>query len=85
MAGPAQDPGGRKWYYDHVLVSSAGRNFSQYEEELVARDAFNGRLLWRRPAKAYTFKETGLVVAGFKLGSRTSKVRPVAIGDEAEG
>ncbi len=81
IGGPPQDPGGRKWYYDHVLVSSAGRNFYVYEEEIVARDAFNGRLLWKLPAKAYTFKEAGLTVLGMKVGNRTSKVRPVALGD----
>jgi len=80
IAGPAQDSAGRKWYYDHVLVSSAGRNFYQYENSLVARDAFNGRLLWSRDAKAYVFRETGVTV-GVKFGSRTSKVRPVADGD----
>src|SRR5438270_117269 len=30
IAGPVQDPAGRKWYYDHVLISSAGRNFYIY-------------------------------------------------------
>ncbi len=80
IAGPAQDAGGRKWYYDHVLVSSAGRNFYVYEDQIVARDAFNGRLLWTRAAKAYTFKESGTSGA-LKLGSRTSKVRPVALGN----
>src|ERR1043166_2739856 len=80
VAGPAQDAGGRKWYNDHVLVSSAGRNFYQYENEIAARDSFNGRLLWTRTAKAYTFKETGVTV-GTKFGSRTSKVRPVAAGN----
>ena len=77
IAGPVQDAGGRKWYYDHVLVSSAGRNFYQFDSEIVARDAFNGRLLWRRPAKAQTFTETG-VPGGLKLGTRISKVKPVA-------
>jgi outer membrane protein assembly factor BamB len=76
IAGPAQDAGGRKWYYDHVLVSSRGRNFYVYENEIVARDAFNGRLLWTKESKAATFKEKA---AGG--GTRTSKVRPVAAGE----
>ncbi|MBI5394417.1 MAG: PQQ-binding-like beta-propeller repeat protein [Verrucomicrobia bacterium] len=81
IAGPAQDPGGQKWYYDHVLVSSVGRNFYVYEKEIVARDAFTGRLLWTRAAKAGTFKETGASGAlNLKPGNRTSKVRPVASG-----
>ncbi|MCX6906923.1 MAG: PQQ-binding-like beta-propeller repeat protein [Verrucomicrobia bacterium] len=96
VAGPAQDPGGRKWYYDHVLVTSAGRNFYVYEDEIVARDAFNGLLLWRRAAKACTFKETGVPpvpkpVTGskksgkpivLKPGNRTSKVKPVVQGSQ---
>lgn len=80
VGGPVQDPGGRKWYYDHVLVSAAGRNFYQYESNLVARDSFNGRLLWDRPAVATIFKETGTLF-GLKLGTRLSKVRPVASAD----
>ncbi|MFA7005308.1 MAG: PQQ-binding-like beta-propeller repeat protein [Verrucomicrobiia bacterium] len=94
IAGPPQDAGGQKWYYDHVLVTSAGRNFYVYENEIVARDAFNGRLLWRREAKAYTFKETGVPPVPkpvsnakkggkpivLKPGTRTSKVKPVAQG-----
>ncbi len=86
VAGPAQDPYGKKWYYDHVLVSANGRNFYTYENEMTARDAFNGSLLWKRKIKAYSFRETGVPVPSFlqakaKLGSRTSKVRPVAVGD----
>jgi outer membrane protein assembly factor BamB len=80
IAGPPQDPGGRKWYYDHVLVTSGGRSFYLYEHEMVARDSFNGRLLWRLEAKAHTFGETGASVFP-KPGSRVSKVRPVASGD----
>jgi outer membrane protein assembly factor BamB len=76
IAGPPQDDSGQK-YYDHVMVSAAGRNFYLYDDALAARDAFNGRLLWRREAAAYTFKETG----ASKLATRTSKVRPVAAGD----
>jgi outer membrane protein assembly factor BamB len=95
VAGPPQDPGGRKWYYDHVLVTSAGRNFYVYEDEIVARDSFNGRLLWRRAVKACTFKETGVPPVPqakpaskkgakpivLKPGTRISKVRPVALGE----
>ena len=80
MAGPIQDAGVRPKYYDHVLVSAAGRNFYVYDDAIVARDAFNGRLLWRREAKAPTFKETGTAI-GSKFGTRVSKVRPVAAGD----
>lgn len=80
IAGPAQDAAGRKWYYDHVLVSAHGRNFYVYDDEIVARDAFNGRLLWQRPAKAYTFQEAGSPLF-LKTGTRVSKVRPVAYGD----
>lgn len=80
MAGPAQDAAGRKWYYDHVLVSAHGRNFYIYDDEIVARDAFNGRLLWQRPAQAYTFQEAGSPLF-LKTGTRVSKVRPVAYGD----
>ena len=79
IAGPAQDPGGQKWYYDHVMVSAAGRNFYLYESNLVARDAFNGRLLWSREVKTPIFRETGTFIGlQFKTGNRTSKVRPVA-------
>jgi hypothetical protein len=59
VSGPAQDAGGSKWYYDHVLISAKGRNYYVYEEEITARDAFNGALIWSRPLKAYSFKETG--------------------------
>jgi len=57
VAGPAQDAGGKKWYYDHILVSAGGRNFYDYDEQIVARDAYNGVLLWTRPIKAPVFKE----------------------------
>src|SRR6185369_6475561 len=86
VAGPAQDAGGRKWYYDHILVSANGRNFYDYEEQIVARDAYNGVLLWTRPLKAHAFKESGLPLPPnptpkMKLAGRTSKVRPVASAD----
>jgi outer membrane protein assembly factor BamB len=86
IAGPAQDAGGRKWYYDHVLVSANGRNYYDYDEAVLARDAFNGTLLWIREIKAPKFKEQGLPVPPnptpkMKLATRTSKVRPVASGD----
>jgi outer membrane protein assembly factor BamB len=86
VAGPAQDAGGKKWYYDHTLVSSNGRNFYEYEDSIAARDAYNGILLWTRPIKTHTFKETGVPLPEnptpkMKLGVRTSKVRPVASGD----
>ncbi|RPH43702.1 MAG: class I SAM-dependent methyltransferase, partial [Planctomycetota bacterium] len=42
VAGPPQDAGGKKWYYDHILVSAGGRNFYDYEETILARDAYNG-------------------------------------------
>ena len=77
VAGPVQDAGGRKWYYDHVLVSAAGRSFYLYESNVVARDSFNGRLLWDRAGKATIYKESG-TFSILKLGIRTSKVRPVA-------
>ena len=75
VAGPAQDAGGKKWYYDHVLVSSNGRNYYVFDNSVAARDAFNGRLLWTRDIKTPVFKETSVA------GTRTSKVRPVAVGD----
>ncbi len=86
VAGPPQDPGGRKWYYDHLLLTSNGRNVYVYETSIVARDAWNGAILWTRPFKVYTFKETGLPVPAdppprARLGTRTNKVRPVLLGD----
>ncbi|HEY3324561.1 MAG TPA: PQQ-binding-like beta-propeller repeat protein [Planctomycetota bacterium] len=70
VAGPPQDAYGKKWYYDHVLLTAGGRSFYQYETQLVARDSFNSQLLWTREMKAVIFKEGS-------LGVRTSKVRPV--------
>ncbi len=86
VAGPAQDAGGKKWYYDHSLVSANGRNYYEYDDLLLARDSYNGVLLWTRPFKAHTFKEAGLPLPEkpdpkLRLGVRTSKVRPVASGD----
>ncbi|HXG61771.1 MAG TPA: PQQ-binding-like beta-propeller repeat protein [Planctomycetota bacterium] len=86
VAGPAQDAGGRKWYYDHVFLAAGGRAFYVYEESLVARDAYNGLLLWTRPLKIHTFKERGTTTPSEKnprnlVGSRTTKVRPVVAGD----
>jgi len=86
VAGPAQDAGGKKWYYDHILISANGRNFYDYEDQIVARDAYNGVLLWTRLFKTPAFKESGLPLppnptAKMKVGGRTSKVRPVALGD----
>lgn len=77
IAGPPQDAGGRKWYYDHVLLSSKGRNFYVFDKSIAARDAFNGRLLWTLDAPAATFKENAIP----GTGKRVSKVRPVADGD----
>ncbi|HEX7900532.1 MAG TPA: PQQ-binding-like beta-propeller repeat protein, partial [Planctomycetota bacterium] len=90
IAGPAQDDGGRKWYYDHILVSSGGRNIYATEEGLVARDASNGLLLWSRAFKAPAVKEKGLPLPldapvdpkkPLKLGQRATRVRPVLRGD----
>jgi outer membrane protein assembly factor BamB len=86
VAGPPQDAGGRKWYYDHVLVSSNGRNFYDYDDVVVARDAYNGILLWTRELKVPVFKEKGLPLPAnpnpkWKQAARPSKVRPVADGD----
>jgi len=82
VAGPAEDAGGRKWYYDHLMVSSAGRNFYVFDDSIAARDAFNGRLLWTKDIKTPTLKETGLpVIIKEKIvpaSFRTFKVRPVA-------
>jgi outer membrane protein assembly factor BamB len=75
VAGPAQDAGGKKWYYDHVLVSSNGRNYYVFDASIAARDSFNGRLLWTREIKTPIFKEASVA------GTRTSKVRPVAVGN----
>ncbi|HLH27874.1 MAG TPA: PQQ-binding-like beta-propeller repeat protein, partial [Acidimicrobiales bacterium] len=71
---------------DHVLVSANGRNFYDYEDLILARDAYNGVLLWSRTFKTPSFKESGLPLPPnptprMKLGGRTSKVRPVASGD----
>jgi len=86
VAGPAQDAAGRQFYYDHVLVSALGRNFYMDDEGITARDAFNGLWLWERPFKAQRFREAGTAVPSYlefkaRLGSRTSKVRPVAAGE----
>jgi outer membrane protein assembly factor BamB len=86
VAGPAQDAGGRKWYYDHTMVSSNGRNFYEFDDSIAARDAYNGILLWSRPIQLNVFRETGVPLPEnptpkMKLGVRTSKVRPVAWGD----
>ncbi|MEI7728467.1 MAG: PQQ-binding-like beta-propeller repeat protein [Verrucomicrobiota bacterium] len=75
IGGPPQDDGGRKWYYDHVLLTAQGRNLYVFDDEIVARDSFNGRLLWTKPVKAVSFKETGTPLFA-KVGFRTSKVRP---------
>ncbi len=88
IAGPPQDEGGRKWYYDHILVSARGRNIYITDEGLVARDAANGLLLWRRDFKAPAVKEKGLPLPldlppspKIKVANRVTKVRPVAHGD----
>lgn len=88
IAGPPQDDGGRKWYYDHILVSARGRNIYITDEGLVARDAANGLLLWRRDFKAPAVKEKGLPLPldvppnpKLKVAQRVTKVRPVAHGD----
>lgn len=86
VAGPAQDPGGRRWYYDHVFLAARGRAFYVYEDAVVARDAYNGLLLWTRPLKIHAFKEMGTTTPSEKnpknlVGSRTTKVRPVVMGD----
>lgn len=86
VAGPAQDAGGRKWYYDHLLLTSNGRNLYVYEEMILARDAWNGAILWTRPFKTPAVKEPGLPVppgspAAIRPGARVSKVRPVLEGD----
>ena len=76
VAGPAQNAGGKQWYYDHLMVTSAGRSFYVFDNEITARDAFNGRLLWSVKVKTPTFKEVSVG------GPRTSKVCPVAGGDK---
>ena len=89
IAGPAQDDGGRKWYFDHILVSSGGRNIYATEEGLVARDAANGLLLWTRAFKPFAVKEKGLPLPldapldpkKAKVGQRATRARPVAVGD----
>lgn len=88
VAGPPQDAGGRKWYFDHVLVGSNGRNFYICENTLVARDAWNGLVLWTREIAAASNKEKGAVSTSTgaktsgKAGNRTTKVQPVAAGDK---
>jgi hypothetical protein len=86
VAGPVQDAGGKRWYYDHALVSARGRNFYAGEEGICARDAFNGALLWRRQMKLDSFRETGTPIPSFlegkaRLGARQSRVWPAAAGD----
>ena len=86
VAGAAQDAGGRKWYYDHLLLTSNGRNVYVFDDTIVARDAWNGAILWTRPFKTPVFKETGLPLPAdpppkAKLANRTNKVRPVLAGD----
>lgn len=86
VAGPAQDAGGKRWYNDHVLVSARGRYFYLRDDGITARDAFNGSLLWSRILKPHAFREVGTEVPEFlipkpKIGTRLSKVRPVAIED----
>lgn len=86
VAGPPQDAGGRKWYYDHLMVSSGGRNFYVYETSVVARDAYNGRFLWTREVQGSAYKETGAKVTGTskdagRAGLRMAKARPAASGD----
>jgi outer membrane protein assembly factor BamB len=88
VAGPAQDAAGKKWYYDHILVSAEGRNFYVTEDGIVARDAYNGSLLWTLGLKAPGVRETGTPVPPdappgprMRLGTRISRVRPVASGD----
>jgi outer membrane protein assembly factor BamB len=86
VAGPAQDAGGRKWYYDHALVSVDGRNFYMHEDTVTARDAFNGTLRWTRPIKPATYREKGALVppllqSKFKQSFRTTRVKPVATKD----
>ncbi len=87
VAGPPQDAGGKKWYYDHILLSADGRNFYVTEDGIVARDAHNGALLWSRAFKPPSFREAGTPVPPdappgprMRLGTRTSRVRPVAWG-----
>jgi outer membrane protein assembly factor BamB len=86
VAGPPQDEGGRKWYYDHLMVTSGGRNFYVYETAIVARDSYNGRLLWTREVRGYSYKETGAKVTGTskdagRAGNRVTKARPAASPD----
>ncbi len=84
VAGPPQDAGGRKWYYDHLMVTSGGRNFYVFDDAVTARDSYNGRHLWTRPLTVRYYKETGAKVpltapkdAG-KAGKRPTKAKPVA-------
>lgn len=86
VAGPAQDAGGRRWYYDHAFLTARGRVFYVYEDSIVARDAYNGLFLWSRPLKVHAFIETGTTTPSEKnpknlVGSRMTKVRPVVAGD----
>jgi outer membrane protein assembly factor BamB len=85
VAGPAQDGGGKKWYYDHILLAAEGRNIYVTEDGLVARDSWNGSILWTRAFKAHTFREAGVPLAPespktARPAARQSKVRPVLDG-----
>lgn len=88
IGGPAQDPYGQRWYYDHVLLSANGRNVYVFDNSILARDAYNGVPLWSKPFKPHVFQEKGVPVPKrpefekVKQGGRTSKVRPVLVGDQ---
>jgi outer membrane protein assembly factor BamB len=83
VAGPPQDKEGERWYYDHLCVSAAGRNFYAFENRIIARDAYNGVLLWEKRVKVPSYRETGTdvpkeLLEKFKVRVRASKARPVA-------
>ncbi|MHC4251290.1 MAG: outer membrane protein assembly factor BamB family protein [Planctomycetota bacterium] len=86
VAGPPQDKEGERWYYDHLCLSAAGRNFYAFENRIIARDAYNGVLLWEKRMRVPSYRERGTdvpkeLMKKFKVRVRTSKARPVAHAD----
>jgi outer membrane protein assembly factor BamB len=80
----------------HTLVSAGGRIFAIMDEgitgqragvpsewKLVARDAFNGKLLWKRPASR--IPPSSLVASGDRVYVPLAGGEPVSILDAASG
>ena len=66
---------------DLGLVTANGRNFYNFKESLVARDAFNGALLWTRELGTPYYQEKAKIKGpNNALAKRTSRAQPVAVG-----